>query len=126
MTVYNPDNLPALRTRLERQTNGLVVACYCAAWCDSCRAWQPEFTALATQWPQHAFVWIDIEDHPHLLGDEDVENFPTILIQNNGGNLFFGEQLPYVAHLDRLIRGFQASSPLIDSGPPLIRTMTAA
>lgn len=123
MTLYNPANLPALRERLDRQS-GLVVACYCAAWCDTCRDYQPEFARLSTRWPEHTFVWIDIEDHPELLDDHDVEDFPTILIQNSHGTLFFGEQLPYVSHIDRLIKRIQSNDePIVNSGPSLLRTL---
>lgn len=117
MTLFDTRNKPALQHQLE-QHNGLLVACYCAAWCDTCRNYQSEFSELSTTWPQHTFVWIDIEDDPHLLDDHDVDNFPTILIQSDRGNLFFGEQLPYISHLDRLIDSVQqADSETVDHGP---------
>lgn len=123
MTVYDPSNLPALRDRLDHQA-GLIVACYCAAWCDTCRDYQPEFNRLSAQWPEHTFVWIDIEDHPELLDDHDIEDFPTILIQSPDGTLFFGEQLPYISHVDRLIKRFQNSDePIAESGPSLLRNL---
>lgn len=123
MTVFNTDDYSALQRQLE-QEQGLLVACYCAAWCDTCRAYQPEFTALSTQWPQHTFVWIDIEDDPQLLDDHDVDDFPTILIQSHEGNLFFGEQLPYISHLDRLIRNLeQDGTPTIEAGPRALREL---
>lgn len=117
MTVFDTHNTATLRQQLEQHT-GLVIACYCAAWCDTCAAYQPEFTSLSKQWPQHTFVWVDIEDDPHLLDDHDVDNFPTILIQSAKGNLFFGEQLPYISHLDRLIKSVQHDdAPVVDAGP---------
>lgn len=117
MTVYDTRDMTALRHRLDNST-GLVITCYCAAWCDTCRDYQPEFATLSTAWPQHTFVWIDIEDDPQLLDDYDVEDFPTILIQGESGTLFFGEQLPYISHLDRLIKSAQqADTPIIDQGP---------
>ncbi len=117
MTLFDTRNKPALQHQLQ-QHSGLLIACYCAAWCDTCRDYQSEFSTLSTQWPQHTFVWIDIEDDPHLLDDHDVDNFPTILIQSDKGNLFFGEQLPYISHLDRLIDSVQqADSETVDHGP---------
>lgn len=122
MTVFDTRNPEALRRQLAR-TDSLLIACYCAAWCDTCRDYQPQFSELSEQWPQHTFVWIDIEDDPELLDDHDIENFPTILIQSDKGNLFFGEQLPYISHLDRLIQSAeQADAPIADTGP---RAMTA-
>jgi hypothetical protein len=51
----------------------------------------------------YVFVWVDIEDHPDLLGDEDVENFPTVLIERQGQKLFFGTMLPHIDQLERMI-----------------------
>ncbi|NYT80390.1 thioredoxin family protein [Alcaligenaceae bacterium] len=116
MPVYDPQHhMPALRDRLTRE-DGLVIACYCAAWCDTCRQYRPDFDGLAQKWPQHTFVWIDIEENPDLLDDEDVENFPTILVQSRAGNLFFGSMLPYISHLEKLVPGLEAADP-IEGGP---------
>jgi thioredoxin 1 len=53
---------------------------------------------------EHVFVWVDIEDHPDLLGDEEVENFPTILLESEGDIRFFGTMLPHIQQLQRLIQ----------------------
>lgn len=81
-----------------------VVACLCAAWCDSCRSYQPAFEQLAGQHPDKRFVWIDIEDQADLLGDIDVDNFPTLLIQRGDAVTFFGAVLPDIKLADRLIQ----------------------
>lgn len=123
MSVLNPlHDLSALQARLARR-EGLVVACYCAQWCDTCTQYRGEFERLAARMPRHAFVWVDIEDSPELLGEEDVENFPTLAIQDAEGNLFFGTLLPYIGHLERLIEQLQdgAGQPAVQ-GPPLLRT----
>lgn len=121
MTLFNPTDAHALRERLQHYPDSVVVACYCAAWCDTCRAYQPDFETLATRWPDHTFIWIDIEDHPGLLGDDDVDDFPTILIQTGNGNAFFGEQLPHITHLDRLIQSVQGRQHAVVAGPPSLR-----
>lgn len=116
MTVFNPrTDLPALRERLATHT-GLRIACYCAAWCDTCSEYRPAFEALAARMPEALFVWIDIEDDPEWLGDEDVENFPTLLLQDHEGTRFWGTQLPHIQHLERLIRS-AAAMPPSDAGP---------
>lgn len=121
MPVFDTRDPDTLRQQLALN-KGLIVACYCAAWCDTCRDYQSEFSALSEKWPQHTFVWVDIEDDPELLDEHDVEDFPTILIQGSKGNLFFGEQLPYISHLDRLIRSAeQGNAPVVSQGP---RAMT--
>ncbi len=119
MAVYETRTPSALIERLETSTN-LVIACYCAAWCDTCNSYRPDFNSLSDQWPAHTFVWIDIEEDPHLLDDHDVDDFPTILIQNPKGNVFFGAQLPYISHLERLIRSVEdANAPLVHGPGPL-------
>lgn len=86
-----------------QQHDGPVIACYCAAWCDSCNHYQKTFDALAEALPEHTFLWVDIEDYPEFLGDVDIENFPTLLIQHPQGTQFFGELPPHQAPLERLI-----------------------
>lgn len=97
-----------IKARLAKPTD-MLVACYCAAWCDTCSLYRERFEALAAQHPEHAFVWIDIEDHPDLLGDEDVENFPTLMIERAGNVLFFGTMLPHIQQLERLITTLAAN-----------------
>lgn len=123
MPVLNPlHDLSALQARLAA-CPGLVVVCYCAAWCDTCTQYRGEFERLAQRLPQHAFAWVDIEDSPDLLGEEDVENFPTLAIQGAEGNRFFGTLLPYISHLERLIEQLQGDAAhAVVEGPPLLRT----
>ena len=126
MPVFNPLIDPAaLKARLSLDT-GLAIVCFCAAWCDTCVKYQPDFDTLALKWPQHTFVWIDIEENPEFLGEEDVENFPTLLIQSSTANLFFGAMLPFISHLDRLIDSLDASAPAIAAGPPLLRSQLSS
>lgn len=126
MPAFNPlIDSSALSARLGQGT-GLVVACYCAAWCNTCTQYQKDFDALTEKWPEHTFVWIDIEEHPELLGDEDIETFPTVSIQNANANVFFGTLQPYIDHLDRLIGHTDASTPGIKRGPPLLSRLLAS
>jgi thioredoxin 1 len=80
-----------------------VVACLCAAWCDVCRQYRPGFDALAAQHPDKHFIWIDIEDQADVVGDLDVENFPTLLIQHGDTVAFFGTVQPDLRQANRLI-----------------------
>jgi len=107
--VYFP-NSPTLARALE-QPELTVVLCFCAAWCDACKAYQPKFDALGQEHPEACFIWADIEDYPELLGDEDVENFPTIAIMQGDHVRFLGTLLPHIEHLNRLIQTMQTPGP---------------
>jgi len=113
MTAYiHTDDLQQVQTQLD-QKNWLV-ACLCAAWCDTCTAYRTAFNQLATQHPDKCFTWIDIEDCAHLVEDIDIENFPTILIQHQDQVAFLGTMLPDTAQLHRLINSLDDS---IKNGP---------
>ncbi|WP_211462572.1 thioredoxin family protein [Collimonas silvisoli] len=86
--TLNNDNHHELATTLA--DDGWVVACLCAAWCGSCREYFTSFTALAQRHPQVQFAWIDIEDQAELIGDLDVDDFPTLLIQRGNVVAFLG------------------------------------
>ena len=85
------------------QDDAWTVACLCAAWCDTCQAYRATFDTLAARHPLQHFVWIDIEDQADLVGDFDVENFPTLLIQRGDRVAFFGVVLPELRVADRLL-----------------------
>jgi len=87
-----------------------VVACLCAAWCGTCGSYRAAFDALAARHPDMHFVWIDIEDQADVVGDLDVDNFPTLLIQKRDLVAFFGTMLPDPALAERLIMA-QAATP---------------
>ena len=81
-----------------------LVACLCAAWCDTCAAYRPGFHALAERFPRAEFRWVDIEDEAEAIEDIDVESFPTILVRRGGETLFQGVLLPQHSRLERLLR----------------------
>jgi thioredoxin 1 len=79
------------------------VACLCAAWCDTCVAYRPGFEALAAEFPQAEFAWLDVEDDAEAVGDLEVESFPTIEVRRGGQVLFYGVMLPKHEHLKCLL-----------------------
>ncbi len=84
--------------------NSWIVACFCAQWCGACRGWRPAFESLAPKYPDIVFLWIDIEDHAELLGDLDIENFPSLLIQYGDIVNFFGCIHPDAGVAERLLK----------------------
>ena len=90
------------------------VVCLCAAWCGVCRQYEADFRALQQQFPQVRFVWLDVEDEEELVGDLDVETFPTLLIAHQDRPMFLGPLLPQIKVLERLLASLkeaQAASP---------------
>ena len=96
------DNRDRLAAALDG--DGWVVACLCAAWCGTCSSYRAAFEALAARHPDKTFVWIDIEDQADVVGDLDVENFPTLLLQRRDKVAFFGTMLPDPHLADRLVQ----------------------
>lgn len=96
-----PDNFNQLSAALA--SGRWVIACLCAGWCDVCKQYRAGFDALAAQFPDQQFVWIDVEDQADLVGDLDVENFPTVLIQKNDIVVFYGTMMPEPRQVARLL-----------------------
>lgn len=84
------------------------VVCLCAAWCGVCRQYEAPFKALQAQFPHIQFAWIDVEEHEDIVGDVDVETFPTLLIGCQDQALFLGPLLPQIKVLERLLTALQA------------------
>lgn len=93
------------------ESEEFLVICLCAEWCGICRDYRAGFNALAMQFPDTRFCWVDIEDCAEELGEVDVENFPTMLIRRQKVVLFFGAILPHLSHLRRLIETFREQTP---------------
>jgi hypothetical protein len=81
----------------------------CADWCGVCKEWRAAFDQAAADHPSDRFVWIDIEDEDELVGDVDIETFPTLLVAAADRVLFFGPILPLPEHLPRLLRSLDGS-----------------
>lgn len=90
-------------------TEPLTIACLCAAWCRTCDAYRAVFDAAADELRAAGHVvnarWIDIEDEADLVGDLDVETFPTLLVAAGGQIRFYGPLEPHPETLRRVLRG---------------------
>ncbi len=106
-TLHN-DNRAALASSLQAAgDDAWLVMCLCADWCNTCKSYQAPFAQLAAQfaqqYPAMHFVWLDIEDHADVMGDIDIENFPTLLLQKGQETAFFGTMLPEISLAQRLL-----------------------
>jgi len=88
-----------------------TVACLCAAWCGTCTSYRTTFEELAARHPDKQFVWIDIEDQADLVGDLDIDNFPTLLLQRGDCVAFFGTVVPDGGVAERLVQSQAEQSP---------------
>ena len=86
------------------------VVCLCADWCGLCRDYAAVFAQMAARYPAFRFAWLDIEDQSDLVGDIDVETFPTVLMADAQGTRFFGPLTPQANTLARLLDSLQSAS----------------
>jgi thioredoxin 1 len=105
MSIPDQDSASILSAQRE-----FLVVCLCAEWCDICRDYRPGFLALAREFPDAGFFWVDIEDNAAWAGDFEVEDFPTIAIQRNQWVLYYGTMLPHHSHLRRTLEEFRMQS----------------
>jgi thioredoxin-like negative regulator of GroEL len=106
------------------------VVCLCADWCGLCRDYQAVMAQMAGRYPAFRFVWLDIEDQAELVGDIDVETFPTVLLADAQGTRFFGPLTPQANTLARLLDSLQGdslqSSPHLPATRQLLQALRAA
>jgi thioredoxin 1 len=110
MTSNNQFHAELLQLKKKALENKWLVACLCAAWCDTCEAYRTPFETLMSQHLDKSFVWVDIEDHAALVDELEIDNFPTILIECDQRVVFFGTMLPDTSQLHRLLVSLQTSA----------------
>ncbi|AGF49961.1 thioredoxin-like protein [Candidatus Kinetoplastibacterium blastocrithidii TCC012E] len=81
-----------------------LILCFCAEWCATCRQYKQKLSILSEQLKKHTFYWIDIEDNYELVGDEDITNFPTLLVQIDEKTVFYGSIDSNIDYLNMIIR----------------------
>lgn len=104
-------NSPAALPFLTPQVTWVV--CLCAGWCGVCRDYQTVFVQMAQRHPACRFVWLDVEDQAELVGDIDVETFPTVLLADTQGISFFGPLTPQASTLSRLLEALKSAGPQV-------------
>jgi thioredoxin 1 len=108
----------------------LHVACLCAAWCRTCDAYKPVLDAVCAEFVAsgraHPPRWIDIEDEAGLVGELDVETFPTLLVSDARGVLFAGPLTPQPETLRRLLQALAAADARPAAADPAYAALAAA
>lgn len=114
-------------------TAPLLVACLCAGWCRSCDEYRATFDALAAEFGAATrFVWIDIEDDDEVLGEVEVENFPTLLLAQGDEIRFFGPVTPHPQTARQLVQRALAATlgrvadPALAGLPARVRALEVA
>jgi len=85
------------------QDDALLVVCLCATWCKTCTEFRVTFDKLAQQDEGAKFVWLDVEDDSALVGDIEIENFPTLAVFRGETPLFYGVTMPQEGVVQRTL-----------------------
>lgn len=97
--------LPMTQMQNDSNAQGWQVVCLCADWCGTCKQYRQPFEALAAQFPQMRFVWVDVEDREDVTGDLDIETFPSVLVADDANQArFLGPVLPQIQVLARMLQ----------------------
>jgi thioredoxin reductase (NADPH) len=78
----------------QQAAESLLVVCLCATWCKTCAEFRETFDKLASGNAGAKFVWLDVEDDSALVGDIEIENFPTLAVFRGAKPLFYGVTMP--------------------------------
>jgi thioredoxin reductase (NADPH) len=99
----------------QQPVQALLVVCLCAAWCKTCSEFRDTFDRLAKAHPDAKYVWLDVEDDSALVGDIEIENFPTLAVFRGDMPLFYGVTMPQEGVVARTLSSL--SQPDRDSIP---------
>lgn len=103
----------------------LVVIAFCADWCGTCREFRPVLEHIAAAHPDMLFAWADIEDDADIVGDIDVDNFPTLAIFKDGRTLHFGVSLPLEQVVTRLLQSVARSGSAAPAAPAAVSELAS-
>ncbi|MFI5445220.1 thioredoxin family protein [Polaromonas sp. UC242_47] len=99
------------------------VACLCADWCGTCRDYRTVFNQVAMEYPGMVFLWLDIEDQAALVGELDIETFPTLLIADGAELRFAGPLLPHAGTLSRMVGALAPGVAAAASADPALTAL---
>ncbi len=106
-------------------SESLMIVALCAEWCGTCREFRPMLERHVAGREDCRMLWCDIEDEAELLGDVDVEDFPTLLIIRAEQVCYFGTSLPLEPVVAQLLRAVRTSSGPIATIPVAVQQFSA-
>lgn len=118
-------NAPDREDTFAARDDALLIVALCAQWCGTCREFRPLLERHVAGRNDCAVRWCDIEDEAELLGDVDVEDFPTLLIIRGEQVCYFGTSLPLEPVVAQLLRAVRASSAPIATIPAAVQQFSA-
>lgn len=108
------------------ERGGVLVVCLCAAWCDTCAEFRDTFVRLARAHPEAEFAWLDVEDDSALVGELDIENFPTLAVFRDRTPLFYGVTLPQEGVVARTLNSVLEEKSAVTAVPKEVADLPAA
>jgi thioredoxin reductase (NADPH) len=108
------------------QSSGLLVVCFCAAWCDTCDGVRAALQRIAAGDATSTYLWLDIEDDAALVGEIEIENFPTLAVYRDGKPLFFGVSPPQEGVIARTLRALASNVAGTVAVPDAVARLPAA
>ena len=106
--------------------DGFLAVFLCAAWCQTCGEFRGTFERLAKADPDARLVWLDVEDDSALIGDLEIENFPTLAVFRGSKPLFYGVTMPQEGVVARTLASLKRDDREPVSVPEAIAGVPAA
>lgn len=82
MSVISIDSKAAWASALARYK--FIVVDFYADWCGPCKAVAPRVEALASEYPDMAFVKVNVDELEEIATEYEVASLPTFLLIKNG------------------------------------------
>lgn len=108
------------------QQPGLTVVCLCATWCKTCTEFRGTFERLAAAHPGTRFEWLDVEDDSAVVGELDIENFPTLAVFRGDKPVFYGVTMPQEGVVARTLASLARDDRDAVAIPEEIRALPSA
>jgi thioredoxin reductase (NADPH) len=103
-----------------------LVVCLCAAWCHTCEEFRPAFERIGRAHPEARFLWLDIEDDAALVGELEIEDFPTLAVFREDAPLFYGPTLPQEGVVKRTLGSVLEGDKPVTAAPRELPGLAAA